>query len=59
VIPASSWVTQFTDMKTGEQPVPFDKLADFNSAAELVRAIQQDAIKWVQTGRDGEDGVNR
>jgi len=46
-------------MKTGEQPVPFDKLADFNSAAELVRAIQQDAIRWVQTGEDGRDGVNR
>ena len=59
MIPASSWVSRFTDMKTEKPPVPFDKLADFNSAVELVKAIQEDSVKWVQTGRDGEDGVNR
>ena len=45
MIPASSWVSRFTDMKTDKSPVPFDKLADFNSATELVKAIQEDVIR--------------
>lgn len=59
MIPASSWVSQFTEMKSGN-PVPFDKVYDFDSAVELVRSIQEDALRdeYNHTPQ-GSDGVNR
>lgn len=59
MIPASSWVSKFTEMKEGK-PVPFDKIYDFDSAVELVRSIQEDVLRgeYNHTSQ-GSDGVNR
>lgn len=60
MIPASSWVSRFTEMKMDKPTVPFDKVYDFDSAVEIVRAIQEDALRNSYNHTDqGQDGVNR
>jgi hypothetical protein len=44
---ATQIVTEWTTMKApeGEGLIPFDKVADFETACELVRSIQEEAVR--------------